>query len=121
MPARYVAPENLSHRWYLAEWAEYVGKTQADAQRDIGWPKSTASYLFNGRQRYTQNLIDEASRWLGIAPFELLLHPSEAVAIRNIRQSARVIAAEEEGRRFEHAPSAASDERSRTPRTGTGG
>jgi hypothetical protein len=87
----FVPPNELAHRWYLAEWAEHFGKRQADAQRELGWPKSNASDLFNGKQRYTQNLVDDVARWLNIAPYEVLMHPKEALAIRSLRDSARLI------------------------------
>lgn len=83
------------HRWFLAEWATEAGLKQADAQRDLGWPKSTASDLWNGKQRYTQDHVDEVTSWLKIEPFELLMHPDEAKALRAFRQAARTIAAED--------------------------
>lgn len=87
-------PELLRHRWYLAEWAALNGRKQADAQRDLGWSRSTASGLWNGTQRYTQERVDEAAEWLGIEPFEILIPPDRAVALRRMRESAYAIAAE---------------------------
>lgn len=98
-------PADLSHRWYLAEWALHLGKIQADAQRELGWNKATASFLWTGKQRYTQDLVDQVARWFSIEPFELLMRPHEALALRNIRNSARVIVAEDD-RPFEPAPAA---------------
>lgn len=88
-------PSALGHRWYFAEWASHRGKKQADAQRELGWSRSTASGLWNGTQRYTQERVDEASVWLGVAPYELLMPPEEAVALRGLRDSAYAIAAEQ--------------------------
>ncbi len=70
-----------------------AGKRQADAQRDLGWSKATASHLWNGKQRYTQDHVDEVAQWLGIEPFELLMEPSLAKAMRAFREAASVIAA----------------------------
>lgn len=107
MPRKKVVPPGeLRHRWYLAEWAEHFGKRQADAQRELGWNKSTASFLWNNKQRYSQNLVEEAADWLGIEPYELLMKPEDAMALRRIRSSARQIAAEEEGRAWEGPPPA---------------
>lgn len=78
-------PRRLSHHWYLAEWAKTLGKTQTDAVRELDWNKSTASHLWNGKQRYNQDLIDEVSAWLQIHPFELLMSPQDAMAIRQFR------------------------------------
>lgn len=89
-------PKDLKHHWYLVEWAEQSvpKKTQADAQRELGWNKSTASDLWNGKQRYNQQYVDEAALWLNIKPYELLMHPDEAMAIRRLRAAALTIAAE---------------------------
>lgn len=101
---RSTPPADLSHRWYLAEWAALAAKTQADAQRELGWSKASASALWRGNQRYTQDLVDDVARWFGIEPFEVLMRPQDALALRNIRGAARLIAAEESGRPFEGAP-----------------
>ena len=57
-------PRQLSHHWYLAEWAERLKVRQVDATKALGWSKAQASDLFTGKQRYTQDLIDEVSAWL---------------------------------------------------------
>lgn len=88
---RSTPPRELSHHWYLAEWAKMYGKKQADAQRQLGWSKASASTLFRGKQRYTQDLVDEASEWLKIRPYELLLPPEVAMAIRQLRENAATI------------------------------
>lgn len=89
-----VPPSELSHRWYLAEWAARLGKIQADAQRELGWPRAKTSDLWNNKQRYTQESVDEAAQWLGLAPYELLLPPEEAAGIRQLREAARAILGE---------------------------
>jgi len=89
---RSTPPRQLSHHWFLPEWAESLGKTQADAIRELGWAKATASDLWNAKQRYTQDLVDEVSGWLAIRPYELLMSPEQAMAIRRLRQEAVRIA-----------------------------
>lgn len=94
MPRRLsTPPRKLSHHWYLAEWADQAGKTQADAVRELGWNKSTASHLWNSKQRYNQDLVDEVAMWLNVRPYELLLPVKDAMAIRQMRSSALTIAA----------------------------
>lgn len=83
--------EELHHRWYAPEWAAHFGKKQADAQRDLGWSRSTASGLWNLSQKYTQERVDEVALWLGIAPYELLMPPPEALALRRLRETAFAI------------------------------
>ena len=102
MPRKAATPPlQLSHRWYLAEWGAHFKKTQADAQREINWPKSNASELWNGKQRYTQDLVDQVINWFGIAPYELFMHPEEALALRRLRETALAIAADQ-SREFVH-------------------
>lgn len=89
---RSTPPSELGHSWYLAEWADHFGRKQADAQRDLGWSRSTTSDLWNGKQRYTQDYVDIAAQWLGIEPFEILLAPRDAIALRSLRRYAQEIA-----------------------------
>ena len=90
-----VSPEELGHRWYFAEWAIELGRTQADAERALGWPSANISKLWRGKQRYTQHHVDAAASWLGIQPYELLLRPEDALALRQLINAARRIVAEE--------------------------
>lgn len=78
--------------WHLREWAEHLGKRQVDFVNHTGWVKSRVSKIWNGRQPYTRDLINVAAEWLGIEPFELLMFPEDALAIRRFRESAAVIA-----------------------------
>lgn len=81
----------LKHRWYFREWATLRGKIQADADRELGWPRAKTFALWNGKQRYTQDSVDEAAIWLGVEPYELLMPPEEAMQLRQIRAAARMI------------------------------
>jgi hypothetical protein len=89
---RSTPPRQLSHHWYLREWAEVLEKTQADAQRDLGWAKATASDLWTGKQRYTQDYVDEVAAWFHIRPYELLMPPADAIAIRQMREAVATLA-----------------------------
>lgn len=81
-------PRQLKHHWYLAEWAERMKVRQVDAIEKLGWSKAQASDLFTGKQRYNQDLIEVVSDWLQLDPYELLMHPDDAHAIRAMRNSA---------------------------------
>lgn len=78
---------DFHHTWFLREWAELVGFTQADAQRELGWSKAKASDVWNGQQ-YNQSIVDEIAPALKVRPFELLLHPEEAHMYRRLRDGA---------------------------------
>jgi hypothetical protein len=105
--ARVAAPQNRrmasppEEDWYLQEWMVHFGKRQASLTNELGWDKAKASFVWNGRQPYKKNLVNEIAAWLGIRPYELLMTPRDAMALRRLRQTAVQIAAEEEGVPFE--------------------
>lgn len=78
--------------WYLKEWLAFLGKRQASLVNELGWDKSRANHVYHGKQAYKRDLVNEVSEWLEIQPFELLMPPQEAVALRNLRASAILIA-----------------------------
>jgi transcriptional regulator with XRE-family HTH domain len=95
------------HDWHLRDWMEHFGKRQAALVNELGWDKATASFIWNSKQPYRRKLVNEIATWLGIEPYELLMQPADALALREIRRSARTIAAQEDGRPFEHPPASA--------------
>ncbi len=76
------------HNWYFREWCEALGKRQVDLVRDLGWNKSKASLMWRDTQGYTKQEVNELSAYLAIHPFELLMHPADAMALRRFRESA---------------------------------
>lgn len=82
---------DFNHVWYFREWMAMHGKIQADLTRDLDWSKAKASAVWHGQQ-YTQALLDEVAPWLNVKPYELLLPPEEAMAIRGMRGAAARIA-----------------------------
>lgn len=81
--------------WFLRDWAAYKGKRQADLVEEIGWHKTTAHRLWHGLQPYRRDFLNQAAHWLGIQPYELLMRPSDALALRRLRETAAVIVAED--------------------------
>lgn len=88
------------HTWYLRDWLRAEGKLQADLEKDLGMNKAKVSLLANGKQPYDQDDISEIAEYLKIRPYELLMHPEEAKAIRQFRASAGHIAAMESGEEY---------------------
>lgn len=85
---------NVDFDWYLIEWMASTATTQADLCRATGYPKAKMSELATGKSRYNRDIINEVSKALNVAPYELLMHPAEAFALRRLRESAIRIAAE---------------------------
>jgi transcriptional regulator with XRE-family HTH domain len=83
------------HDWFLKEWLKTTGKKQADVARDLDWNKAKVSLTLHGKQAYDRDDINEMSAYLNIAPYELLMHPQDAMALRRLRQDALRIAADQ--------------------------
>lgn len=88
--------------WYLADWMTHFGKRQAALVNELGWSKGRAHYVWHGNTPYTRDVVVALADWLGIRPFELLMPPHEALALRRLRETAAMIVADE-GAQFEHA------------------
>lgn len=80
--------------WYLQEWLAHFGKRQAALTNELGWNKSRANFYWHGRQGYRREVVNEIAAWLGIKPYELLMPPSEAIALRRLRETAAMIVAQ---------------------------
>lgn len=80
--------------WFLKEWMLALGRKQAQLQTELNWSKGNANALYHGTSRYQEHRIAEAADWLGIEPYELLMHPTVALSIRRLRQSAEAIASD---------------------------
>lgn len=82
--------------WYLREWMAACGLdgrgAQAKMQELTGWSKATMSQLYNGTQDYSPKVVNDAARALSIEPFELLMPPERAMALRKYQASAQEVA-----------------------------
>jgi transcriptional regulator with XRE-family HTH domain len=87
-------PAAPRHDWYLKAWMRASDATQSDLVELTEIPKATMSELVNGKQRYNRDILNKIADALHIRPYELLMHPDEAHAIRRVRESAVRIAAE---------------------------
>lgn len=56
-----------------------------------GWNKATCSQLYNNVQDYSPKIVNEAAKALNVEPWELLMTPERAMALRRIRASAEEI------------------------------
>jgi hypothetical protein len=87
-PRYYGEMARPSQDWYAAEWLAHYGKKQADMVRDLDWNKSRASLMVRGIQPYDRDSVNELAIYLNLEPFELLLPPARAMALRRYRESA---------------------------------
>lgn len=82
-----------SPNWYLKEWMDHLGKRQSSLVSELGWLKGRASKFYHGQHSYRREIVNELAAWLGIAPYELLMPPADALAIRRLRETAAEIVA----------------------------
>jgi transcriptional regulator with XRE-family HTH domain len=80
------------HDWYLKQWLRTLHKKQADLERDLGLNKAKVSLTANGKQPYDRDLINVVADYLNLRPFELLMHPDDAMSLRRLREDAIRIA-----------------------------
>lgn len=74
--------------WYLKEWLATLGKKQADLVRDLDWNKAKVSLTASGKQPYSRDDINDVADYLSIKPYELLMHPEDAMRLRRLRADA---------------------------------
>jgi len=82
---------NEEPNWYLQDWMRHFGKIQADLTKELGWDKSRANFLFHGKQPYKRERLNEVAAWLSVEPYELLMPPEKALAIRELYKTAERI------------------------------
>lgn len=80
--------------WYLREWMDLLRVNQAEMIRRTGWSKASASQLYNNKQDYSPKIVNEAAGALHVEPFELLMRPDRAMALRRQREAALALAHE---------------------------
>jgi hypothetical protein len=78
--------------WYLPQWMRTLKVTQADLARDCGWTPSTMHGIYHGRTSYYRDIVNLVAGKLRIQPYELLMHPEQAMAYRRFRASAQEVA-----------------------------
>lgn len=74
--------------WYLKEWLITLGKKQADVVRELDWNKAKVSLTISGKQQYTRDDVNEIADYLAIKPYELLMHPDDAMRLRRLKADA---------------------------------
>lgn len=82
------------HDWFFRQWLRTLQLKQADVVARTDWPKSKVSKLVNGTVAYNRDIINEAAAALHVRPYELLLHPDDAMALRKYRESAITLASD---------------------------
>ena len=79
------------HDWYLKQWLKACGKKQADLEKDLELNKAKVSLTANGKQPYDRDLVNLIADYLHLKPYELLMHPDDAMAVRQLQASAERI------------------------------
>lgn len=99
LPANVSHNRNMARRgipkggasWFIREWMDHLGVRQRDMVERCDWSKATASQIYNGVQDFSPRIVLEAATALNVEPFELLMPPERAMALRRLRASAEEI------------------------------
>ena len=94
MPRKATPPRIIGPDWHLADWMTTLQVSQADLGRLTGWSKATVNDIFHGRTEYYRAIINQLADALNLQPFELLMQPDDAMALRRLRETALTIAAD---------------------------
>lgn len=70
--------------WYLKEWLEATDTSQAELGRRTDYPKAKVSDLVTGKQRYNRDILNDIANALNLYPYELLMHPDDAMSQRRM-------------------------------------
>lgn len=73
--------------WYLSEWLKSTDTSQADLVRRTDYPKAKVSDLVTGKQRYNRDILNDIAKALNIQPHELLMHPEDAMTVRQLKSA----------------------------------
>lgn len=82
------AVRRVGQDWFLPEWMKTLRVSQATLAKECDWPASTMHGIYHGRTAYYREIVNLIAAKLAIQPYELLMHPDEAMAIRRLRESA---------------------------------
>lgn len=88
----------LTHDWFLREWFAYFSMKQRDLVTKLDYQPAQAHRLWHSLQPYRRDNVEEIADLLKIAPFELLMRPEEAMAMRRLRSAISEVALAEPAR-----------------------
>jgi transcriptional regulator with XRE-family HTH domain len=82
-------PAGPGHDWYLQQWMKTLRVRQAQLGERCGWGKSKTNDVYHGRTIYTRDIVNEVADALNLHPWELLMHPDDAMAVRRMTAALR--------------------------------
>lgn len=107
MPRKSARPVGLLPEqpdWYLADWMRATKTTQAALAKACDWTPSTMHGIYHGRTSYYRDILNLIASKLNIEPFELLMPPERAMALRQFQAAALTIAHDADARAEETPP-----------------
>ncbi len=80
----------MRREWQLHAWADALELKPRDLVERTGWSWAKVSLVWNGKQDWKSRDLFEMASALQIEPYELLLPPHEAMALRHIKDAIRL-------------------------------
>ena len=91
MPRKSSASDGINPEqpdWYLRDWMKALKVSQAKLARECDWTPSTMHGIYHGRTSYYRDIVNLLAVKLNIEPYELLMPPDRAFALRRQREDA---------------------------------
>lgn len=82
-PVSKTRPKRFTN-WFLRDWMATLEVSQTDLVRETDMNKTAVSLLYNDQQDYSPTIIRDIARALNIQPYELLMHPEDAMTLRRL-------------------------------------
>lgn len=76
----------------MKEWFATLGLKQRDLITKLDYQPAAAHRLWHSLQPYRRDHVDEISALLNIQPYELLMPPEEAMALRRLKSAIAEVA-----------------------------
>lgn len=107
MARKVIPPKAIGPDWFLQDWMKARDCTQADLCRELNWSKAKVNDIYHGRTEYYRGIVNPIAWALKVEPWELLLHPADANALKAMQESAlRLVAERREAFKAEQPPAA---------------
>lgn len=74
-----------AHDWYLREWLAALDCTVTQLRERTDWTHRIASQLVNRKLRWNRDHLSQAATALHLDAWELLMHPADAMEVRQLR------------------------------------
>jgi transcriptional regulator with XRE-family HTH domain len=78
-----------SNDWFLKDWMKTLRVSQAKLAKLCDWSPAKMNDIYHGRTSYYRQILNEVATALHLQPWELLMHPADAMVVRQMTRALR--------------------------------